>query len=845
MSRSAQFRTTAHRGADRRALTPASGERRPPPSGAEKIGRYAVLGVLGEGGMGVVYSAYDDDLDRKVALKLVRSLGAHGREERLRIKREAQALARLSHPNVVQVYEVGEHRGQLFVAMEFIRGATLSEWIALGDHDWRARLEILIAAGRGLAAAHEAGLVHRDFKPENVLVDEVDGRPRVLDFGLARALDDGADEAADAARRAEGGPEDSLLSQEVTRAGALLGTPAYMSPEQFAGAQADARSDQFSFCVTLWEALYGARPFAGESLTEIAFNVGEGRLRAPANEGGVPSWVQRVIARGLCVTPRDRWPSMDALLEELGGDPVRARRRWLAIIGSAALLAGAGYGAARLQRAPSETCTGVDAPVSELWSPARQRAIAAAMQATGAAYADASWASASRLLDVYLGRWVTTRREACEQHARGELSSRLFDLREACLEERLRRARALLEVFEDADRELAQRAPLAAAELGTLARCEDVEALLSEVPPPEDAGAAAEVTRLRTRLAEAWAADQAGRYGAGRELAAPVVERARALGYRPLLAEALLRVGALELRLGGYATAERALDEGLWEAVASGHAPVAAEAAITLLSAVGVRQGRFDEALADERRARALIDRARGVERDDLLIQLENTLGNLTHRQHALERSREHYLRALELLATHETPSRALTVASVNGNLAGVLWARGQYQEALQRSEEALAIVRAQLGDGHPQHHSLLGNVARDRAAIGELAAARRLYEQQIALIESSLGPEHPTLAEALTNVGSTYERLGELARARAALERALPLLEPVDGERQQLGECRFTMARQLAAERAPPAEVEATARSALAAYADASENTEEARAEVARWLAARAGEGE
>ena len=295
-----------------------------------RIGRFVVLRILGEGGMGVVYSAYDEELERKVAIKLVREAAHDGTEGRPRMLREAQAMARLSHPNVVQVYEVGEHEGQIFIALEFVRGETLAEHLAGAGRPWQEIRDLFVQAGRGLVAAHAAGIVHRDFKPDNVLVG-ADGRVRVADFGLAGGAPRRG-EAAGSAERSHVGA--SVFDASLTLAGAIMGTPAYMSPEQHTGHATDARSDQFSFCVALWEALYGARPFAGETVEAIADAVLRGRLREPPADRAAPPWLHQALLRGLTVDPEARFASMEALLAELTRDlaaPARSRWLWPAI----------------------------------------------------------------------------------------------------------------------------------------------------------------------------------------------------------------------------------------------------------------------------------------------------------------------------------------------------------------------------------------------------------------------------------------------------------------------------------------------------------------------------------
>ncbi len=292
-----------------------------------RIHRFAVLRRLGAGGMGVVYAAYDEDLDRKIAIKVIREDSHGGAQGTTRMKREAQAMARLSHPNVVQVYEVGEFAGQLFVAMEFVKGQTLTDWLQSEERSSEETLEVFLQAGRGLAAAHRQGLVHRDFKPDNVLVDG-DGRARVLDFGLARAEVNHHDDAADSAIMRVGGTQGNVLSSDLTMAGTVLGTPAFMSPEQHLGKATDPRSDQFSFCVALYGALYHQAAFAGQTLVELTDSVTSGALRQPPADTKVPASVFATLAVGLATDPNDRHPSMDTLLAALSPETPDGRRRW-------------------------------------------------------------------------------------------------------------------------------------------------------------------------------------------------------------------------------------------------------------------------------------------------------------------------------------------------------------------------------------------------------------------------------------------------------------------------------------------------------------------------------------
>ncbi|MGB1014703.1 MAG: protein kinase domain-containing protein, partial [Nannocystaceae bacterium] len=295
--------------------------------GPPRIGRYVFLERIGEGGMGVVIAAFDPKLDRKVAIKLIHKVSQNDSDRRRRMEREARSMARLSHPNVVTVYEVGEYFGQLFVAMEFINGQDLRAWVhSRGETaDWHDTLDILVQAGRGLAAAHLVGLVHRDFKPGNVFVGK-DRRARVGDFGLALHASDAAD-TSDSRKLAELDDSEVPFGHTLTATGVTVGTPAYMAPEQFLGKHVDARSDQFAFCVAAWEALYGERPFTGANFAELLGNVTAGNVAQPPSGTTVPDWVRTVLTRGLMVAPVERWSSMDELLGELQSDPVAARKR--------------------------------------------------------------------------------------------------------------------------------------------------------------------------------------------------------------------------------------------------------------------------------------------------------------------------------------------------------------------------------------------------------------------------------------------------------------------------------------------------------------------------------------
>jgi serine/threonine protein kinase len=348
----------------------------------EVVGRYVILSRLGAGGMGIVYAAYDPELDRKVAVKLLRS-DVSGSESaggaRTRLLREAQALAKLAHPNIVAVHDVGEHEGSVWLAMEYVDGTTLGSWLEQRRRSWREVVEVMSAAARGLAAAHTAGLVHRDFKPDNVMV-ATDGRVRVMDLGLVRSVEKHVDDpprdfetiqsAANLPISAPVSGAGPVLALRVTQVGAVLGTPAYMSPEQLGGAEVDARTDVFSWCVTLWQALYGERPFLGKTLAELAANVLEGRLQPAPRARRVPAWLRRVAVRGLAVDPERRFASMEALLAAMA----RGRRRasavkWAAAVGAVAVLGGSVEAQRRYElQQRAQACVADGAAIEASWT---------------------------------------------------------------------------------------------------------------------------------------------------------------------------------------------------------------------------------------------------------------------------------------------------------------------------------------------------------------------------------------------------------------------------------------------------------------------------------------------
>ncbi|PCC67040.1 Serine/threonine protein kinase [Nannocystis exedens] len=689
---------------------------------SRRIGRYAILSELGEGGMGVVLSGYDEVLERRVAIKVVRS--HHRQDERLqaRLLREAQALARLSHPNVVQVYEAGTIGDELFIAMEFVRGVTLSAWLEDRERTQQEILTVFSEAGRGLAAAHRVGLTHRDFKPGNVLVD-LEGRVRVVDFGLA-AL------AEQAERRPAG---DELVDLGVERTVFFAGTPAYMSPEQWLGGQVDARTDQFSFCVALWEALWGSRPFAGQTVDELREQVLVADLPERVQVGPrVGKRLYRVLARGLARAPDARYPSMDALLADLAGPQVRARH---AVVGLG-LGAVIGLAAAAWSFQDEGRCLGGETRLIGVWDSDRRDAAADAFEATGLGFADEAWTHVANRLDARAEAIVAMHRDACEAHARGEQSEHLLDLRMACLSRHVHEVRAVTDLLVAADAGVVERAVDAVAALPPIERCADVAVLRAEVPPPADPATALAVDNVRRALANVAALEHTGRYEAGLLGADQAVAAAEAAAYAPAVAEAQLARGRLLALLQRDAEAETSLRAAFTTATASRQDAVARDAAAAL-------------------------------------VETLNTLGRLDHAEVWLE-----IAAAAQTRAPDEGAAALLDLAR-----SKLLWSLGRYAESEALIERSVAAYDALHGADNPA-------TARARQWFGTALWARQEFDRSKAVLpdsrarlERAFGPEHPEVAAALRYEGNLYFVLTDFDAALATWRRGLDIILRTRGE--------------------------------------------------------------
>ncbi|HWB78028.1 MAG TPA: serine/threonine-protein kinase, partial [Nannocystaceae bacterium] len=499
------------------------------------IGRYVVLEELGAGAMGRVYAAFDPRLDRRVALKLMRGhalLDAAPSKASQRLLREAQALARLAHPNVVAVHDVAIVGGAVAIAMEFVRGQSLREWMD-ERRSWREIVAVFADAGRGLAAAHAAGVIHRDFKPDNVMIGE-DGRVRVVDFGLARSDLPSSDSGHEllVSHESLGDAADKSATAGVA------GTPAYMAPELFGAGHADPRTDQFSFCVTLYEALHGVRPFNGSSLAELAVNASNGRIAVPSQQADIPAWLQRVVMQGLKPLAAERHVDMTALVTALAADP-SARRRRIAIASGVALGVTALVTAVALASNRPGPCEREDDALAGVWDDAKRTAIHDALAKTGVSWAGLIQGEIDERLDAQAAAWRDMSRESClATRVRGEQSEALLDLRAACLAMRRRELASVTDVLARADADVAREAVRVLDTLGPIAACADIGALQQAVPPPDDPEVRARVDGLRAQLTSVDALTRAGKYDDALAQVLPVKDAAAELGYAPLVAEA-------------------------------------------------------------------------------------------------------------------------------------------------------------------------------------------------------------------------------------------------------------------------------------------------------------------
>ncbi|WP_257461836.1 tetratricopeptide repeat protein [Archangium lipolyticum] len=757
------------------------------------VGRYLVLERLGSGGMGEVYAAFDPQLNRKVAIKLLLpgGEGLDRNEARLRLMREAQSMARLSHPNVLPVYDIGEYGDQVFIALELVEGWTLRRWLKEKPRSSREVVEVLTRAGRGLAAAHAAGLVHRDFKPDNVLVGR-DDRVLVFDFGLAceqGTANPQAPAPVDLAEilRAEPVSHDSgsisglhtrePLETPVTRAGLIMGTPGYMAPEQYRHEPVTAQADQFSFCATLYYALYREHAFEGSGAAALARATLEGRLRPPPRDSRVPGWLRRIVLKGLNLHPSERYPSMAALLDALQDDPRTRLRREVFIAVAAAFLVAVVAGAVGQWHQRQGLCQESAARMDGVWDAPRQQAVEKAFLATGQPYAATTWQGVKRELDAYAASWVEHQREACvATRVRGQASEEVLTARTTCLERRRGELKALTDVLAEANATVVERAVEATRGLAELGPCVEVEPAPVHLKP--DPQLEARVEGLRASLARARALRISGQYPAGLSVAAPVVAEARGLGHHPLLAEALLELGQQQAGFGS-AEAEDTLKEAVWRADAVRLDEVRTEALVALTQLVAYDAARVRDGHDWFHQARALLMRTHRQGR--LLAELESAHGLVYAAQGdvgAAEASHRNALTVLEQVSSARGPEKAVVLRRLGNALA----AQGRHEEALAVYQRAHADFLEALGDEHPRVGSSLVNIGTTLSALGRPSEALEPLRQGVAIVARTLPVKHPFRSQALNALGFALWKDGDTKQALDVLRRAVATAEHTRG---------------------------------------------------------------
>jgi eukaryotic-like serine/threonine-protein kinase len=714
-----------------------------------RISRFTVKHVLGRGGMGEVWAAYDPDLDRMVAIKLLRPELSTTRAD-ARLRREARSMAKLSHGNLVTVHDVGVHDGQLFVAMELIDGGTLRGWQR--GRRWREIVGAYVAAGRGLAAAHAADIVHRDFKPDNVLVGR-DGRVAVGDFGLAMSSDE----------------DTPLTAAEVhlTQAGALVGTLHYMAPEQLDRHVADARSDQFAFCLSLWEAL-DADPFGEMKSSDDAGVVADARRRAiasgpPRKIAGVPARITKALARGLSVLPGDRWPSMTELLRAI--EPNRRRNRIAVasfVLGTAAIAVGATWWA----RSPAaDPCADVASPMAGVWIPGSAHRLQTAFAATKHPNAAETATRTAAILDRRAAAWTVMRVESCQATARGEQAADLDQRRTRCLDARRTELATLVTALTTSPTtDMVDAAVRAVNGLPPIEQCSNVSALLERVPPA--ATLRGPIAQLELDVARADTLEKLGDKAVIAELPA-LRQRALELEWAPALARIDSTIGHEAWRRGDSAAAIEPLREAATAAERAKDDELGAR--VTSLEAEAlVEADRASDALEVAHSSELLAARAGDPAdtRADALEALAIAYRGLAK----FDDADKAYASAAALL--EHGPDR-MHLAIVLNSIATLRFDRSDYAGALPFSERAVGLIRSELGEHHPDYARALHSYANLLVYAHRYPEAKQDFEQALAIKEADYGPESPTVAMTVNSLGNVAEMTGDLEEAGKLYQRA------------------------------------------------------------------------
>ncbi len=755
------------------------GRRRQPP----RLARYLLLQRLSAGGMGVVYRAYDPQLDRSVAVKLIEAEPGDPRTTERRLA-EAHALAALSHRNVVRIFDVGTYDvgqagadpeiaallpvGGIFLVLELVEGQTLEEWAADGSRTWAEIRDAYVQAGRGLMAAHAAGMVHHDFKPANAVRGH-DGRVRVLDFGLAR-------EAASSEGSARGSGADLALTQAGAETRAA-GTPLYMAPEQHDGGMTGPATDQFAFCVALFEALYGELPYTGTDVESLGRDKRRGQARLPSSGRRVPNWLGRTLLRGLEPEPSARWPSMEALIRALQRDRRRSRRlRWGLGLGIGAVAALGAVGINRTLRGGTEDLC--DAPTKGLrgvWDDARKAQVRSAFEAVPRGYALTTWRAVDGRLDGYRDEWIEQVETTCGARQTPAFDDVLAPLAHACLQQRRRELAAVVDVLAEADEGVVDHAQATMSSLRELGGCIDPAQLRMVDVLPEDPERRAAVEEAQASLVRVGALRLAGRTDDAVALAESIRGRAEALGYPPLRAEALRHLAQARIASGDQRGGLQALREAIGAALATNNHRSAGWAWVDLVFDEVASGMGYEAALEFIPVAERAVARANDAPMQvswlnahgGALINAGKVEAGLVILRQAEDLSGENYGSGPDL--------------RLQGNLAMAHGHLEHWEMAEIKQREVLAEILQHLGEGHPDEAIARLNLAAVVFHQGRADETLELATQAVAILRAAYG-RHPDIADAYATIAEAHYQLGDLAGAREAALAALEEVAEVDG---------------------------------------------------------------
>ena len=692
------------------------------------FGRLHLLRELGRGGMGVVYLAYDPELNRKVALKVLRDDRASGEKSRVaqtRLLQEAQALAKLADPNVVPIFDVGRHGEQVFLTMEFVEGQSLREWLQRPGRRMDDILHVMLQAGRGLAAAHRAGIVHRDFKPDNVIIDHK-GRVQVLDFGLVQTM---ASEPTIPSDR-----QYAHLHSASTGSDCVFGTPGYMAVEQMLGQTCSAATDQFAYCVTLYEALCGCKPFAVHT---VSSQLEEYRTKEPKHYGHLPARLHQLIIRGLSADMADRHVSMDDLLDAIVEHQRRLRRRrWWLRTGTSwglGIFVGAIALTALANTEGSDPCPSMAERWDGVWDDERKRAIHRSFAATGVAWAEGTWDRLEHQLDGHVAQWLQLRHDVCRETKIDNLASGAdMDIRMRCLKLDLKRMTVLSDEFVTANGGLVARAVQAVEAMPKVDQCRDAESLRRDVPWPDDVETLRKVESFRTQLAEVTVQRETGRWTQARDRGELLVAWAvDGLTFKAARAELRAELAVVYTSLGNTDRAIEHSQAAALLAQASGHHQLAATTAVHRIYLRGYMGG-------DIEGAQSLVGAAQA-----------------------------------RLVAAGRPPEIEGLLLGQRAILRGV---SGKVAESEVLFRRSLAKIRRAYGENHPEVSMALTNLALTLALQRRPVEAIKLYTEAITINEWALGRKHPGLSIALSNLARLYLQLGRPQVALSPAQRALDI---------------------------------------------------------------------